>query len=279
MYNLFRFFLRYHLFILFISLEALCFFIIYKSKPYNHAAYINVANAMSGRVYKTYADSRDYLYLRRINDSLMAENALLRARLPESLMKTKPDTMVITDTSGKYAQHFVFVSARVIRNSVNQASNLIYLDKGRLQGVNKQMGVINSSGIVGQIISVTDNYAVAMSELSKDFKVSAKLKKNEYFGNMHWDGINSTTATMEEVPKHVPVQVGDTVVTSGFSELYPRNIMIGTIRKVKAEPDKNFLDISVNLSTDFGNLSYVYVVKNLKRNEILTLDSLTNKND
>jgi rod shape-determining protein MreC len=279
MYNLFRFFLRYQLFILFVSLEAFCFFIIYRNKQYNHAAYINVANSASGKVYKTYTDSRDYLYLRRINDSLMSENASLRAGLPESRMNTKADTLLITDTTAKSVQHFVYVAARVIRNTVNQPSNLIYLDKGRLQGVNKQMGVINASGIVGQVISVTDNYAVAMSELSKDFKVSAKLKKNEYFGNMHWDGINSTTATMEEVPKHVPVKVGDTVVTSGFSELYPRNIMIGTIRTVKAEPDKNFLDISVNLSTDFGNLSFVYVVKNLKRNEILTLDSLVNKND
>ena len=234
---------------------------------------------MGGKVYKTYTNARDYFYLRRISDSLMAENALLRSRLPESRISIKADTSTITDTAGKYIQHFVYVSARVIRNSVNQPSNLIYLDKGRQQGINKQMGVINASGIVGQIISVTDNYAVAMSELSKDFKVSAKLKKNEYFGNMHWDGVNSTTATMEEVPKHVPVKVGDTVVTSGFSELYPRNIMIGTIRTVKAEPDKNFLDISVNLSTDFGNLSYVYVVKNLKRNELLTLDSLVNKND
>jgi len=96
---------------------------------------------------------------------------------------------------------------------------------------------------------------------------------------LHWDGINSTTATLEEIPKHVPVKVGDTIVTSGYSDLFPRNIMIGTVSNLKAKADKNFYDITVNLSTNFGNLSYVYVVKNLKRNEIQTLDSLLIKND
>src|SRR5205807_2071209 len=114
-------------------------------------------------------------------------------------------------------------------NSVNDAANLIYLDRGRLQGVEKQMGVINANGIVGQVVSVTDNYSVVMSVLHKDFKVSVKFKKNEFFGNMHWDGINSTTASLEDIPKHVPVKIGDTLVTSGFSQLFPRNIMAGTV--------------------------------------------------
>jgi rod shape-determining protein MreC len=267
------------LFILFISLEIFSFYLIYRNKKYNQAAYVNVANTASGKLYKTYESGRDYLYLRRINDSLVVENARLRERLPESRYNTKLDSLRLEDTVGKIIQHFVYVAARVIRNSVNQPSNLIYLDKGRLQGITRQMGVINANGIVGQVISITDNYSAAMSVLSKDFKVSAKLKKNEYFGNLHWDGMNSVTATLEEIPKHVSVQVGDTIVTSGFSELFPKNIMIGIVRKVKAAPDKNFLDITVTLSTDFGNLSYVYIIKNLKRNEVYKLDSLTNKND
>lgn len=279
MYNLFRFFLRYHLFILFLSLEVFCFFLIYRGKKYNQAAFTNFADNLSGSVYKSYTGVTDYLYLRKMSDSLVAENAYLRGQLRESKFDSRADTIHVNDTIGRFVQHFTYVPARVIRNSVNQASNLIYLNRGRLQGVNRQMGVFNSNGIVGQVISVTDNYAGVMSVLSKDFKVSAKLKKNEFFGNLHWDGINSTTATLEEIPKHVPVQVGDTIVTSGYSELFPRNIMIGKVKSVKAQPDKNFLDITVELSTDFGNLSYVYVVKNLSRNELQLLDSLVKKND
>ena len=279
MYNLFRFFLRYHLFIIFISLEFFCFYLTYRTKKYNQAAYNNFANDLSGKVYESYTGVTDYLYLRKTSDSLVAENAVLRQQLIESKFDTRVDSNKVDDSIGRYVQHFTYLTARVIYNSVDRASNLIYLNRGKLQGVSRQMGVFNAHGIVGQVISVTDNYASVMSVLSKDFKLSVKLKKSEYFGNVHWDGINSTTATLEEIPKHVPVKVGDSIVTSGFSELFPRNLMIGTVKKVTTKPDKNFLDITVNLSTDFGNLTYVYIVKNIKRDELQLLDSLSKKND
>jgi len=139
------------------------------------------------------------------------------------------------------------------------------------------MGVINGNGVVGQVVSVTDNYSAVKSVLSSGTKVSAKFKKNEFFGNIHWDGINSTTATLEDIPKHVPVKVGDTLVTSGFSQLYPRNVMVGTVKTVKMEPDKNFLDITINLTTNFNSLSYVYVVNNMRKEELQVLDTLVAK--
>lgn len=278
MYNLFRFLVRYHLFILFVLLEVFCFYLVYRSNKYNEVAYVNVANGLSGEVYATYKGGVDYLYLKRYSDSLVMENASLRQQLLESKFDNKVDSGTVSDSAKRFVQNYTYLTAHVIRNSVNRATNLIYLDKGKLHGIDKQMGVIAPNGIVGQVVSVTDNYAAVMSVLSKDFKVSAKFKKNEYFGNLHWDGINSTTAVLEEIPKHVPVKVGDTVLTSGYSQLFPRNIMIGTVKKVKSYPDKTFLDVTVQLSTDFGNLSYVYVAKNLRKQEILLLDSLSNAN-
>jgi len=238
---------------------------------------MNVANGISGKVYATYTGANDYLHLRKISDSLVAENASLRAQLYESKYDNRIDSGSIRDSTSKTVQHFNYITARVIRNSVNEAANLIYLDRGKLQGVKKQMGVMNARGIVGQVISVTDNYSAAISVLHKDFKVSAKFRKNDFFGNLHWDGVNSTTGTLKDIPKHVPVKVGDTLVTSGFSQLFPRNIMIGTVKSVKMEPDKDFLEISVKLSTDFGNLNYVYVVNNIRKEEIQLLDSITAK--
>lgn len=238
---------------------------------------MNVANNVSGRVYETYKGVNDYFYLRRISDSLVAENAYLRAQLYDSKYDTKVVVGTQLDSTAKTVQNYNYITARVIRNSVNEASNLIYLDRGRLQGVGKQMGVINPNGIVGQVVHVTDNYAAVMSVLSKDFKISAKFKKNQFFGNLHWDGLNSTTAILEDIPKHVPVKVGDTIVTSGFSQLFPRNIMVGKVKSVNMEADKNFLDITVSLSTNFGSLNYVYVVDNIKKEEIQTLDSLVKK--
>lgn len=273
MYNLLRFFLRYYLLFLFVVLEALCFILIYTGNKYNQAAYTNAAAGVSGRVYATIAGVSDYLHLRSVNDSLAMENASLRAQLMESKYDNGTDSVRARDTIGKFVQVYSYIPARVIRNSLNQATNIIYLEKGKLQGVEKQMGVISPTGIVGQVVNVTDNYAVVMSVLSKDFKVSARFKKNDYFGNVHWDGINSTSATLEEIPKHVPAKVGDTIVTSGFSQLFPRSVMIGVVEKVESAPEKTFLDITVHLSTGFGNLSYVYVVNSLRKEELNQLDS------
>jgi rod shape-determining protein MreC len=236
---------------------------------------MNAANNISGKTYATFFAANEYFHLHKINDSLMLENAGLRAKLYESQYDNTIDSGMVTDSiSKKTVQHFTYITARVIRNSVNQATNLMYLDRGRRQGIEKQMGVISSNGIVGQVVSVTDNYSVVMSVLHKDFKVSVKFKKNEFFGNMHWDGISSRTATLQDIPKHVPVKAGDTLVTSGFSQLFPRNIIAATVKSVKTQADKNFLDITVNLSTDFGNLNYVYVVNNIRREELQLLDSL-----
>jgi rod shape-determining protein MreC len=239
---------------------------------------LHVANNMTGKFYQTYTDTREYLNLKRINDSLATENAGLRAQLYESKYDNKVDSATITDSiSKRFVQHYSYITARVIRNSVNEASNLIYLNRGKLQGVQRQMGVIGPNGVVGQVVSATNNYSAVMSMLHKDFKVSAKFKKNEFFGNMHWDGMNSRTAILEDIPKHVAVKEGDTLVTSGFSKLFPRNIMLGTVKSVKMEPDKNFLEIKVRISTEFNNLSYVYVVNNTQKEELQLLDSLTAK--
>src|SRR5690606_25011024 len=161
--------------------------------------------------------------LQKMNDSLVAENAALRAQLPDSYFDDEQRSVPVWDTSGRYVQQYAYTPARVIRNSVNRASNLVYLDKGTRHGIRTQMGVINANGIVGQVINVTDNFSVAMSVLSKDFKVSAKFRKNDFFGNLHWTGLQSNVAMLEEIPKHVPAEVGDTIVTSGFSEMFPRN--------------------------------------------------------
>ena len=129
---------------------------------------------------------------------------------------------------------------------------------------------------MGQVVNVTENYAAVMSVLSKDFKVSARFKKNDYFGYLRWDGIFPDEAVMEDVPKHAPVKVGDTVVTSGYSQLFPRNVMVGVVKKVNAEPEKGFLDVTVRLTSDFGNLNYVYVVNNMRKEELQQLDSVIN---
>lgn len=278
MYNLVRFLIRYHLLLLFILLESISFYLIGQNSRFHRAAYLNTANAINGGIFKVYSDATGYLFLGRVNDSLAQENAQLRAMLLDSKYNIRIDTVTATDTlAAQYIQRFTYIPAKVIRNSVDNANNVIYINRGSSQGISNQMGVINMNGIVGQVIDVTDNYAAVMSLLNKDFKVSAKLKKNNYFGNLRWNGSNATDASMDEIPKHVPVKIGDTIVTSGFSTLYPEGVMVGTVADVKVEPDKTFMKVGIKLATNFRNLDYVYVVNNIHRKEILQLDTTVKK--
>ncbi|MCW3128016.1 MAG: rod shape-determining protein MreC [Bacteroidetes bacterium] len=278
MYNLIRFLVRYHLFFFFLLMEGFCFFLIYQNSQYHQASFVNMANEVNGRVYKSYSGVTDYLYLKQFSDSLVKENASLHARLLES----KSDNTVVpkeqTDTlTKKMEQVYTYIPAKVIRNSVNQSANYIYINRGKNQGITPQMGVIDPSGVVGQVINVSDNYAAVMSLLNKKFQVSVKLKGSNYFGPLSWEGKNTTLAKLKEIPKHVKMKVGDTLVTSGYSELFPENVMVGTVKRMNAEPEENFLDIDVALSTNMNNLSYVYVVTNLKKKELLLLDSVIKK--
>lgn len=277
MYNLYQFFVRYHLLIIFISLQAASYYLVYRYSNYHKAEYTNVANSVSGKMYSTYNGITGYLHLQQVNDSLVAENALLRSRLEESKYDLSANVQTVTDTAKRFTQQYTYITARAISNSTNKPVNLIYLNKGRMHGLEKQMGVISPAGVVGQVIDVTEHYAVAMSVLSESFKVSARIKKNNYFGNLSWTGTSDREALLEEIPKHVRLEVGDTIVTSGYSHLFPRNVMVGTVKSVEAKPEKAFLDITLQLSTDFGRLDYVYVVKNLMKPEVLQLDSTAQK--
>lgn len=273
MYNLIRFILHYWLFIFFLLLEGLCFYLIYQNSRFHQALVFNKANEINGAVYNFYSNSVEYLNLGRINDSLAVENAELRAKTAESFNILPLENIAVIDSSAHLLQVFTYIPAKVVKNSVNQAANYLYLNRGSRMGITPQMGVITSNGIVGQVVSVTENYSAVMSVLNKNFRISAKLKKSNFFGQLSWPGTNIRVVHLSEIPKHVQVQIGDTVQTSGYSVLFPENIMIGRVKRVISAPEDNFQGIDVELSADMNNLDHVYVVKHLQRQEIQQLDS------
>jgi rod shape-determining protein MreC len=135
------------------------------------------------------------------------------------------------------------------------------------------MGIISADGVVGVITNVSPNYSTGLSLLNKRLSIPAKITKNNYFGALVWDGEHSNTADLKEIPFHIMVNVGDTVVTSGYSSIFPEGLMIGTITKWEQDPGTNFYNIKVELSTNFRTLKYVEVVKNTKQAELKKLES------
>jgi len=271
MRSLFRFLIRNYFVMMFLALEAISFSLMVSLNNYQRVAFVNSSNDLVGTLYERFSHLDDYFSLSRTNARLAAENASLRKQLEfrirnqEKYPVNRPDTVD--------APAYYFASAKVISNSVNKQFNYITLNKGSRQGIKPDMGIISADGVVGVITNVSPNYSTGLSILNKRLSIPAKINKNNYFGALVWDGEHSNTADLKEIPFHIIVNVGDTVVTSGFSSIFPEGIMIGTIKNFDVETGTNFYNIKVDLSTNFRTLKYVEVVKNTKQDELKKLET------
>jgi len=271
MRSLFRFLLRNHFLMLFLVLEAISLTLMVSFNDYQRVTFFNSSNNLVGSVYQRFSNLDDYFSLGRTNARLAAENASLRKQLQNRIRNQENYPINRPDTVD--APAYIFTSAKVISNSVNKQFNYITLNKGSRQGIKPDMGIINDQGVVGVITNVSPNYSTGLSLLNKRILIPAKITTNNYFGSLVWDGEHYNTADLNEIPFHVIVNVGDTVVTSGFSNIFPDGIMIGVITKYDVVSGTNFYNIKVQLSTNFKTLKYVEVVQNTKRAELIKLES------
>lgn len=205
-----------------------------------------------------------YLRLREINDRLSAENAELKNRLERMIKEENLFFLSVRDTL--FNQEYQYTNAEVISSSVNRQKNYLTINKGKKQGIETGMAITSPEGIAGFVTGVSENYSVAISLLNLDFRVSARIKSNDYFGSLSWDGKNPENAVLSEIPQHVMINKGDTVETTGFSAIFPEGIMIGTIKDF-SKSGSDFYNINVALSTDFRRLRYVYIIGNLRKKE------------
>ncbi len=230
------------------------------------------ANEVTGRVYKQFNRVEYYFHLKQTNDSLVKANErLLNAlaqnfEIPDTTQKLFSDTVRL-DTIEQYRK-FIYMPAKVIGNSVNLSNNYLQLSRGTLQGVTKDLGVIDvNNAIVGTVIEVSDNYAVVMSLLHLQSNISARLKKSGEEGTVIWDGSSPNTLSLKGIAKSVKLKVGDSVVTSGFTDRFPYGLLIGTIQEVRLETKTNMYAIKLKTGANFYNLQFVNVINNLKKEE------------
>jgi len=244
---------------------------------------VSSANAVSGLVYKKQSDVMYYFGLRKMNDSLLNENARLRQLIAQySSLDTLTDTLVYKKTTvGDTAKHivrfseYVYHKARVINNSTNATDNYITINRGTANGIYKNMAVISGTGVVGRVEHVSKNFASILSVLSAKQKISARLKNGAYV--VIWEGKNHKVLTMIDVPQQVNVKAGDSVFTSNYSLYFPPNVLIGTILKTE-QINKNAMQrVYIKSSTDFYNLQYVYVVENKMSEEKKMLEDSSAK--
>jgi rod shape-determining protein MreC len=265
MYQLLKLIHSYRAFLVFLFIEFVCLWLLVRSNPYHSAAYFHTSSAVIGNIYDTRADIAQYFRLPAINEELASDNAQLREILSQSQLPIIVNSSIDSLKMSKAEYNYGFLAAKVINNSTQLTHNFLTINKGRLNGVEPGMGVISADGIVGKVMSVSDHYATVSSLLNTDVFVSAYIKRNGNFGSVNWDGDDALYTKLLFVPKHIDLQEGDTIVTSGYNSIFPENIRIGYISEFSKED--SWYDINVALSNDFGSQSYVYVIKNPLRDE------------
>lgn len=285
MRNLFNLILRFHIILLFVLLETISFSMIVTYNNYQRANFLGSNNIFSGSIFEWFSSYKQYFNLKKVNIRLADENAQLRTQLQQYLVRNNYGRSLANDSlylpslsidSLKRANYF-FSTARVINNSINQQHNFITLNKGRSDGVKPDMGVIANGEVVGMVYNVSDHFSTVISLLNSRWKLSAKIKSSDYYGSLSWNGRDYRKVTLNEIPYHVKVQRGDTIVTTGYTPSFPEGLLIGTVSDYSIESGSNFYNIEIEPAADFKNLVMVGLVENKRKIEINQLESL-NKN-
>lgn len=265
MRNLFRFLTKHSFIFLFLIFEFFAFWMLIANNNYQNSKFFNSSNFLVGNFYSTVHNINDYFHLKEVNKELAEQNAKLQANNISSFVKVYGRIYEINDTA--YHQTYMYSAAKVVNNSTNKRQNYITIDKGDLNGVSAEMGVVSAQGVVGIVKNVSKNFGSVMSILHDKNKLSAKIKKSGYYGSLVWEGNNYKEAQLKDIPNHVKLVVGDTVVTTGYSSIFPENVLIGTVQEFDLPEGNNFYNITIRFAVDFKNLSHVYVVRSLQKEE------------
>lgn len=269
--RIFLFIYQYRAFFTFLLLELFCTWLVILNNRYQGASFFNSANSFVASVNGFSQNTREYFSLRETNSMLAEENTALRKKLEQlNQFALKIDTVAGADSA--VIKRFDFISAKVVNNSIDRLTNFITLNRGSEDGVKPGMAVISSTGVVGKVKIASEHFSVVTSVLNVDIMVSAVMKRTGYFGTIQWDGHDPDQVKFKFIPLHVKPQVGDTIVTSGYSGVFPEGIMVGTIAKINPGKETSFHDLDVKLSQDFRKLSYATIIRSNLLNELDSLE-------
>lgn len=279
MNSLFRFLQRNSAFLTWLILAVASVIMLCQGNPYHRSIWLSSANRTVGSVYESVSTFTGYFGLRETNEELLrrmgaleAENQRLHDVITgyrDQLNQQPVAPFQPEETNSQY--HFDI--AHVVGNSIAQAENYITIDKGSLDSVKVNLGVADHQGVVGIVASVSEHYALVISLLNPKLRISVKLKNNESFGSLVWDGKSHEYASLSDLPRSVQYSEGDTVVTSGYSGSFPKGLPVGTIAGAMERKDDNFLALRVKLFTDFNRLNNVFVIHNDRQDEIQNLEN------
>lgn len=273
MRSLLRFLLKNYAFLLFLFLEVVSLVLIFNYNSFQKSIFLNSSNYVSASLYNSVNSVLQYFDLTRVNKQLAEENAWLRTQL--DISNSRDETYADNIQFGLIESDstFRFRAAKVINNSVNKQQNYITINKGRKHGIKPDQGILSAQGIVGVITSVSESYSTGLSILNPRWSVSAKLKETGYYGSLLWNGDDYQIADLLEIPFHVKLAIGDTIVTSGYSSIFPEGLIIGVVDEYEQPDGESYYDIKVRLSANFKTIRYVEIIENIKKEELENLEN------
>ncbi|MGG6229210.1 rod shape-determining protein MreC [Tenacibaculum sp. SDUM215027] len=272
MQQLIYFFQKYKYFLFFLFLEIIAVALIINNHSFHKSKFISSTNFITGGLYQKSSNISEYLNLKESNSILVEENLALKNKLEK--ITTYLDSVSasqIIDTL-KLSQNYSYISGRIIKNSFHKPENFITINRGKGYNISKEMGVINSKGIIGITDNVSNKFARVQSILNSKSNINAKFKNNNHYGTLIWDGKDYNIVQLTDIPRQAIFKEGDTIVTGGRSTIFPNGIPIGTVIKVPEELSA-VNSINIKLFNDMSNLGHVYIITNLNKEEIKTVEN------
>ena len=274
MRNLLEFLAKYNHWFVFLILEVVSMVLLFQYNSYQGSAWFSSANAVTGKLYEWDANVETFFSLTKVNQELTQRNAYLEQevqKLSDSLVSVTKDSSIYHRDQFALLRNYRLIPAKVVANSIDKPGNLMTIDKGSADGIHKDMGVISGTGVVGIVYLVAEHYAVVIPVLNTKSNISCMIQNRGYFGYLRWKGGVSDLAYLEEVPRHAHFKLGDYVVTSGYSAVFPPGVRVGRILHVFNSADGLSYRVQLRLSTDFARLRDVCVIDDTAMKERLEI--------
>lgn len=274
MRNLLEFLAKYNHWFVFLILEVVSMVLLFQYNSYQGSAWFSSANAVTGKLYEWDANVETFFSLTKVNQELTQRNAYLEQevqKLSDSLVSVTKDSSIYHRDQFALLRNYHLIPAKVVANSVDKPGNLMTIDKGSADGLHKDMGVISGTGVVGIVYLVAEHYAIVIPVLNTKSNISCMIQNRGYFGYLRWKGGVSDLAYLEEVPRHAHFKLGDYVVTSGYSAVFPPGVRVGRILHVFNSADGLSYRVQLRLSTDFARLRDVCVIDDAAMKERLEI--------
>ena len=263
MRNLLDFLARHNHWFVFVLLEVISAVLLFKYNSYQGSVWFSSANAVSGRVYEASAAVGQYFSLVTVNRQLTQRNVYLErevARMAQEHAEATADSSYLQRLQNNQTNRYRSVPARVVSSSLDRLNNFITIDKGEADGVKKDMGVVCGTGIVGIVYLTSAHYSVVIPVLNSKSNISCSIRGRGYFGYLHWMGGVPDEAYLDDVPRHARFRIGDVIVTSGYSSVFPPGMLVGKVMRVYNSANGLSFRLRIKLTTDFGNLRDVCVI-------------------